>query len=44
MGLSGTYPVASFGIVVAAGVTAAYLISFVPIRFGGRVGRADNQA
>lgn len=43
MGLSGTYPVASFGIVVAAGVTAAYLISFVPIRFRGRVGRADKQ-
>lgn len=41
MGLSGTYPVASFGIVVAAGVTAAYLISFVPIRFGGSAGRAD---
>ncbi len=41
MGLSGTYPVASFGIVVAAGVTAAYLISFVPIRVRGRV-RADN--
>lgn len=32
MGFSGTYPVASFGIVVAAGVTAAYLISFVPMR------------
>jgi predicted exporter len=43
MGLSGTYPVASFGIVVAAGVTAAYLISFVPIRFRGREKRADKQ-
>lgn len=41
MGLSGTYPVASFGVAVAAGVTAAYLISFVPMR--GRRGRADEQ-
>lgn len=41
MGLSGTYPVASFGVAVAAGVTAAYLISFVPMR--GRHGRADEQ-
>ena len=39
MGFSGTYPVASFGVAVAAGVTAAYLISFVPVR--GRRGRAD---
>lgn len=35
LGLSGTFPVASFGIAVAVGVTAAYLISFVPLRFGG---------
>lgn len=41
MGFSGTYPVASFGVAVAAGVTAAYLISFVPVR--GRRGRADEQ-
>lgn len=36
LGLSGTYPVASFGVVVCAGVTAAYLISFVPLRLGRR--------
>jgi predicted exporter len=43
LALSGTYPVRSFGLAVAAGVTAAYLISFVPIRFRGKAARADNQ-
>jgi len=42
LGLSGTYPVSSFGLAVASGVTAAYLFSFVPVRFRGRVVRADN--
>lgn len=41
LGLSGTYPVASFGVVVAAGVTAAYLVSFVPAR--GSKARASKQ-
>lgn len=41
LGLSGTYPVASFGIAVAAGVSAAYLFSFVPIRLPWRSVRAD---
>ncbi|HRE43748.1 MAG TPA: MMPL family transporter [Terricaulis sp.] len=40
LGLSGTYPVASFGLVVAAGVTAAYAASFIPAR---RSVRAHNQ-
>lgn len=40
LGLSGTYPVASFGLVVAAGVTAAYAGSFIPAR---RSVRAHNQ-
>lgn len=43
LGLSGTYPVASFGVVVAAGVTAAYVTSFVPARVRRRSVRADNQ-
>ncbi len=43
LGLSGTYPVASFGVVVAAGVTAAYVTSFVPARVRRRSIRADNQ-
>ncbi len=30
LGLSGTFPVRSFGLAVAAGVTAAYLASFLP--------------
>lgn len=37
LGLSATYPVASFGMVVAAGVTAAYLASFAPAQSGGKV-------
>jgi len=41
LGLSGTYPVASFGVVVAAGVTAAYVTSFVPARVRRRSVRAD---
>lgn len=40
LGFSATYPVASFGVVVAAGVTAAYLASFVPARRKGAA-RAD---
>ncbi len=40
LGLSGTYPVSSFGLVVAAGVTAAYAASFIPAR---RSKRAHNQ-
>ena len=43
LGLSSTYPVASFGAVVAAGVTGAYLFSFVPARAGGRGLGADKQ-
>lgn len=43
LGLSGTYPVASFGAVVAAGVTAAYLCSFMPARIGGSGARANKQ-
>ena len=43
LALSGTYPVASLGAVVAAGVTAAYLISFVPARSGEKK-RADEQS
>lgn len=43
LGLSGTYPVASFGAVVAAGVTAAYLCSFMPARVGGSGKRANKQ-
>lgn len=43
LGLSGTYPVASFGVVVAAGVTAAYVTSFIPARVRRRSVRADNQ-
>lgn len=35
LGLSSTYPVASFGAVIAAGVAAAYLLSFIPARGGG---------
>ncbi len=42
LGFSGTYPVASFGIAVAAGVTAAYLFSFVPARLPGSKARADH--
>jgi predicted exporter len=42
LGLSGAYPVASFGVVVAAGVTAAYLTSFVPARVRRRSVRADH--
>ena len=41
LGLSGTYPVASFGVVVAAGVTAAYVTSFRPARVRRRSVRAD---
>jgi predicted exporter len=36
LGLSGTYPVQSFGLAVAAGVTSAYVSSSLPGRFGGR--------
>lgn len=43
LALSSTYPVASFGAVVAAGVTAAYLFSFVPARVRGREPRANKQ-
>ena len=43
LALSSTYPVASFGAVVAAGVTGAYLFSFVPARVGGRGLGADKQ-
>jgi predicted exporter len=43
LALSGTYPVRSFGIAVAAGVTAAYVVSFVPVRTGGKTGRAHHQ-
>ncbi|HRP09497.1 MAG TPA: hypothetical protein PLK37_00520 [Terricaulis sp.] len=43
LGLSGAYPVASFGVVVAAGVTAAYVASFMPARVRRRSVRADNQ-
>ncbi len=43
LGLSGTYPVASFGVVVAAGVTAAYVTSFIPARMRRRSVRADNE-
>lgn len=43
LGLSSTYPVASFGAVVAAGVTGAYLFSFVPARAGGRGISANKQ-
>ncbi|MGH6949387.1 MAG: MMPL family transporter [Vitreimonas sp.] len=43
LGLSSTYPVASFGVVIAAGVTGAYLFSFVPARVGGRGLGADKQ-
>ncbi|HVZ99885.1 MAG TPA: hypothetical protein VG841_06180 [Caulobacterales bacterium] len=35
MAFSSSYPVRSFGIAVAAGVTAAYLFSFVPVNFRG---------
>lgn len=43
LGFSNTYPVRSFGLVVSAGVTAAYLFSFYPIRFRGREARANDQ-
>jgi predicted exporter len=43
LALSGTYPVASLGAVVAAGVTAAYLISFVPARSGENKKSANGQ-
>jgi predicted exporter len=43
LGLSGTYPVSSFGVVVAAGVTAAYLTSFIPARVRRRSVRANNE-
>lgn len=42
LGLSGAYPVASFGVVVAAGVTAAYVTSFLPGRVRRRSVRADD--
>ncbi|RZJ32710.1 MAG: hypothetical protein EON85_00125 [Brevundimonas sp.] len=43
LGLSGTFPVASFGIAVAVGVTAAYLCSFVPVNVRGKSGHAIRQ-
>lgn len=43
LGLSGTFPVASFGIAVAVGVTAAYLCSFVPIKVRGKLAHANKQ-
>lgn len=43
LGFSSTYPVQSFGLAVSAGVTAAYLFSFYPIRFRGRDAREDDQ-
>jgi predicted exporter len=39
MSLSNTFPVRSFGLAVAAGVTAAYLVSFLPARLARRVQR-----
>lgn len=42
LALSGTYPVASFGLVVAAGVTAAYVTSFLPARAPRRNLSANN--
>jgi predicted exporter len=41
LAVSRTYPVASFGIAVCAGVTAAYLLSFVPLTGGGSRKHAD---
>ncbi|WP_420471501.1 MMPL family transporter [Brevundimonas sp. FT23042] len=43
LGLSGTFPVASFGIAVAVGVTAAYLCSFAPFNVWGKSGHANQQ-
>lgn len=43
LGFSSTYPVRSFGLAVSAGVTAAYLFSFYPIRIRGRKTRANHQ-
>lgn len=42
LALSGTYPVKSFGMAIAAGVGAAYLVSFIPARVWGSRKRADD--
>lgn len=42
LALSGTYPMASFGVVVAAGVTAAYVTSFLPARVRRRSRSAND--
>lgn len=36
LGFSATYPVQSFGLVVAVGVSIAYLLSFIPGRLAGK--------
>lgn len=36
LGFSATYPVQSFGLVVAVGVSVAYLMSFIPGRIAGK--------
>lgn len=41
LGLSSTYPVASFGAVIATGVAGAYLLSFVPAGGWGGNARGD---